>query len=32
MAAVSCIGNNPFFAEWETPYGIPDFDAVKEKH
>ena len=32
MTAVSCIGNNPFFAEWETPYGIPDFDAVKEKH
>ena len=32
MAAVSCIGNNPFFAEWETPCGIPDFDAVKEKH
>ena len=32
MAAVSCIGNNPFFAEWETPYGIPDFGAVKEKH
>ena len=32
MAAVSCIGNNPFFAEWESAYGIPDFDAVKEKH
>ena len=32
MTAVSCIGNNPFFAEWETPYGIPDFEAVKEKH
>ena len=32
MAAVSCIGNNPFLTEWNTPYGIPDFDAVKEKH
>ena len=32
MAAVSCIGNNPFFAEWETPYGIPDFSVVQEKH
>ena len=32
MAAVSYIGNNPFVKEWETPYGIPDFDAVKEKH
>ena len=32
MAAVSCIGNNPFFAGWEAPYGIPDFGGVKEKH
>ena len=32
MAAVSCTGNNPFLSEWETPYGIPDFEAVKEKH
>ena len=30
MAAVSC--NNPFFAEWDTPYGIPDFTQIKEKH
>ena len=32
MAAVSCIGNNPFVKEWETPYGIPDFSVVQEKH
>jgi len=32
MAAVSCTGGNPFLAEWETPYGIPDFSAVQEKH
>ena len=32
MAVVSCTGNNPFLAEWETPYGIPDFSAVQEKH
>ena len=32
MAAVSCTGNNPFLSEWETPYGIPDFSAVQEKH
>ena len=32
MAAVSCIDNNPFLKEWETPYGIPDFSAVQEKH
>lgn len=27
-----CNQTNPFFSEWDTPYGIPDFDAVKEKH
>ena len=32
MAAVSCNRINPFLAEWETPYGIPDFTQVKEKH
>ena len=32
MAAVSCNQTNPFLAEWDTPYGIPDFSAVQEKH
>jgi peptidyl-dipeptidase Dcp len=32
MAAVSCMDSNPFLSEWETPYGIPDFSAVQEKH
>lgn len=32
MAALSCNKINPFLTEWDTPYGIPDFDAVKEKH
>jgi len=32
MAAVSCNRVNPFLTEWNTPYGIPDFDAVQEKH
>lgn len=32
MAAISCNKINPFLAEWDTPYGIPDFDSVKEKH
>ena len=32
MAAVSCNTKNPFLTEWNTPYGIPDFGAVKEKH
>mgnify|MGYP002519491792 CR=1 FL=1 len=31
MTAVSC-NVNPFLTSWETPYGIPDFDQVKEKH
>ena len=32
MAAVACNTTNPFLSEWNTPYGIPDFGAVKEKH
>ena len=32
MAAISCNKINSFLAEWDTPYGIPDFDSVKEKH
>ena len=31
MTAVAC-NNNPFLSSWETPYGIPDFGKVKEKH
>ncbi len=35
MAAVACApkkASNPFLAEWDTPYGIPDFSAVEEGH
>ena len=34
MAMVSCKNSseNPFLAEWNTPYGIPDFNAVEECH
>ena len=32
MAAVSCKPGNPFLAEWDTPYGIPDFTKVQEQH
>ncbi len=32
MAAVSCNRINPFLTEWDTPYGIPDFEQIKEKH
>ena len=30
--AVACNNQNPFLSEWNTPYSIPDFGAVKEKH
>ena len=32
MAAVSCTTKNPFLAEWDTPYSIPDFTQIQEKH
>ncbi len=32
MATVSCNRDNPFLTEWNTPYGIPDFTQIKEKH
>ena len=35
MAAVACApkkASNPFLAEWDTPYGIPDFSVVEESH
>ena len=31
MTAVAC-NTNPFLTSWDTPYGIPDFGKVKEKH
>ncbi len=24
--------DNPFFAEWDTPFGIPPFDQIKDTH
>ncbi len=32
MLTMSCKEINPFLAEWDTPYGIPDFGIIKEKH
>ena len=32
MAAISCNNINPFLTEWDTPYGIPDFTQIREKH
>ena len=30
--AASCTSQNPFLQEWDTPYGIPPFDQIKECH
>ena len=32
MALMSCNNSNPFLSDWTTPYSIPDFSAVQEKH
>lgn len=32
MSTFSCRQINPFLEEWDTPYGIPDFQIIKEKH
>ena len=32
MAAVACNNSNPLIEGWDTPYGIPDFSQVMEKH
>ena len=32
MATLSCTNQNPFLSSWDTPYGIPDFGSIKEKH
>ncbi|MDR0738285.1 MAG: M3 family metallopeptidase, partial [Prevotellaceae bacterium] len=29
---MSCADSNPFFAAWETPYGVPPFDEIKNEH
>lgn len=25
-------GENPFFTEWQTPYGVPPFDRIRPEH
>ena len=32
MATMSCTSKNPFFSGWDTPYGIPDFGQIEDKH
>ena len=31
LIMVSCSNINPFFGEWDTPYGIPPFEKIHEK-
>ena len=26
------VAENPFFEEWETPYGVPPFDRIRPEH
>lgn len=37
MTLASCsssktVGENPFFSEWDTPYGVPPFDEISPEH
>lgn len=32
MASCGKKSDNPFFAEWDTPYGIPPFEQIKPEH
>lgn len=32
MAASYAQKDNPFFQEWNTPYGVPPFDQIKPEH
>ena len=32
MTMMSCNNQNPFLAEWDTPYSIPDFTKIQECH
>ena len=32
LLMTSCNKKNPFLTEWDTPYGIPPFEQIKEAH
>jgi peptidyl-dipeptidase Dcp len=32
LAACSLLGGNPLLEEWETPFGVPPFDQVRDRH
>lgn len=29
---IAAVDDNPFFTGWDTPYGIPPFDAIRDEH
>ena len=31
-ALVAADGSNPFFTEWDTPFGIPPFGEIRDEH
>ncbi len=32
MSLAACKQTNPFLTEWDTPYGIPPFDQIENRH
>ena len=32
VADTAPVADNPFLAEWDTPYGIPPFDSIEDGH
>ena len=32
QAGVEAPGDNPFFSEWTTPFGVAPFDEIQEEH
>lgn len=34
LGSVSCalLGGNPLLEEWDTPFGVPPFDTIQERH
>ena len=32
LMAMACTSNNPFFKEWDTPYGTAPFSEIKTEH
>ena len=32
LLACSPQEQNPFYTEWDTPFGIPPFSEIKEEH